>query len=146
MKKDIIQKIIDEQQAQLDALISRIQTLDLSKDLDEDDTIDLDDYSHQDESSEMSSYLNDERIMLHNNITQLKLARDRKNNSVLPGALVETDKYYFLIGPNFNEVEENGKEVIPVSTFTKVYQQNKDKKVGDAFELKDESYTIKSIH
>ncbi len=145
MKKEIIQKIIDEQQQQLDALVSRIQTLDQGKDLDEEDTRDLDDFSQQDQYSELSYYLNDERIMLHNNLTQLKLARDRENTIVAPGALVETDQYYFLIGSNFTEFSEKGKEVIPVSTFTKVYQDNKGKKVGDTFELNTEAFKIERI-
>ncbi len=147
MKKELIQKLIDAQQVNLDSVINRIKTLDIGANLDEWDTLDPTDYSQQNQYSEKSDYLSDEKIMLQNNLSQLKLALHRSNEKVSPGAVVVTEPYYFVIGPNFENITFEGKEVLPVSTFTKVYYDNKGKKKGEIFELimADKSYEILDI-
>ncbi len=147
MKRELIQKLIDAQQASLDSVIKRIKTLDLGADLDELDTLDPTDYSQQNQYSEKSDYLSDEKIMLQNNLSQLKLSLNRTNEKVSPGAVVVTEPYYYVIGPNFENITFEGKEVLPVSTFTKVYSDNKGKKKGEVFELimAEKSYEILDI-
>ena len=114
-------------------------------DIDEDDTIDPEDFSHQYESGEMEQLI---RVQMN----KAKSALERVQNidfsaksDVQPGALVKTDHQTFIIGQATMPFDAEGIRVIGISPASPIYTCMMGKKAGDKFSYSGTEYEIQSI-
>jgi hypothetical protein len=130
--------IVSELKEKIDSSLSMI-------DIDETDTIDPEDLSHQSESLEMKNLfeqkLNKAQIELD---TLLHMDFSEKNEAI-PGALVTTENFHFLIGFAAIPFEFEGKRIVGVSIDSPIYPEIKGKVVGDRFSYSDNNYKILAI-
>lgn len=144
-KQQIIQTVEDNLDNAIKSFKSSIQELDGTADVDENETLSLDDFSQQDESTEMKHHLQaqlEKAITEKNNLERIK---DIKCSEVTNGAMVETAKHYFLIGISSHGQNLKGKEVVGISLDAPVYPEWKGKKTGDQVKLGSEEITILDI-
>ncbi|WP_339889214.1 hypothetical protein [uncultured Flavobacterium sp.] len=134
-KKSIIKKIIEEQENVISQLEKSVLMYSVSSDIDEDDVIDPEDFSHQNEAKEMQLRYEQMLIQAKKNKDFLLSIQNNKCNSIQVGALIETDELYIFIGISIPQFELNNKNVISISDQAPIYNDIKDKNVGDIVSL-----------
>lgn len=146
MKKTaIIELLIQEQSDVISDLKKATKVYRKASDIDEDDTLDPEDYSHQTEAKEMQLRLENKLIRENNALELLKKYKSESCNDVQLGALVETDDYYFYVGVATHPVAYKGKKVMGVSEKAPLMAELRNKKVGDKVTIGNKTHTIQSI-
>ena len=116
-------------------------------DLDETETTDPEDMSHQTVSRDMEMRLQLQADEARNNLALVKEFAGKDLNSVEYGALLETDKKWFLVGVSAPvQVLKSGKQLVSFSTEAPVYSKLEGLKEGESFELGNEKYKIKKVY
>ena len=144
-KNTILSKIIDEQNKIIANLQSSVEHYKNDSDMDEDNTLDPDDYARQNEAKDMQ--LRFEKL-LKEALLNLKFIENSKSevkDKIEAGSLVETDKNYFFVGVSVPVFKFENKEVISFSEDAPVYNNVKNRKIGDIFEIGNNSFEIKKI-
>ncbi len=146
MRNEILTAIIEQQQKVVDDVKKNIEILSTTSDLDEENTIDLDDLSHQAEAKDKEidlAYKLDEE---EDALTKLQTVIGKNSETVEPGAVVELDDQYLYVGVPFEPFNFKGKKIIGFSKQAPVFEQNKDKKKGDTFILGNDQKEIVNIY
>lgn len=116
-----------------------------SADIDETETKDPEDYSHQTELNEMART---QELRLQRSKLDLRYIEDlplEKNDLVEEGALVETETYHFYIGIAVHPFKIDGKQIAGISMESPIYRAMQGRTEGESFTYNDNRYTIKSI-
>lgn len=145
-KAIILSKIIDEYQKVIANLKSSVDRYKHESDMDEDNTLDPDDYARQNEAKDMQLRF---QKMLNEAKKNLKFLEDSKSESkekAEAGALIETDSSYLFIGVSVPVFKFERKEIISFSEDAPIFKQVKGKKVGDAVEIGKNKFEIKKIY
>lgn len=144
-KPIILEKIIEQHNLLIKTLEDSIDLYQTTSDIDEGNTIDPEDLSHQQEAKQMQLLL-EERIKTEKNAIQ-KIENFKKTllENIQEGALLETNLSYFYIGLSLNTFEYNKKEVYCISTDSPLAKSLFQKKVGDDFKIGDKNHTILNI-
>ena len=146
MRNEILDAIIKSQEDLVTNLKKSLETYETSTDLDEQDTIDLDDQSHQADLQDLKIEMQQKLQMEQNDLKKIKNLKVREVESVEEGAVVETDMAYFFIGFAFTPIESKGKKVLGVSLEAPAYQANEGKKIGEMLILGDNKQKITNIY
>lgn len=144
-KAFILSKIIDEYQKVIDNLKSSVERYKHESDIDEDNTLDPDDYARQNEAKDMQFRF---EKMLKETKQNLKFLEDSKTDfkdNIETGTLIETDKNYLFVGVSVPVFKVENKEVISFSEDAPIYKNVKNKKIGDIFEIGKNNFEIKKI-
>lgn len=144
-KSEIITLLISKQEELIKKLKSSVRGYKTASDMDEDNTLDPEDYSHQGEAKEMQFRFEKRVLDAEQDYKKLLTYIDKTNIDVEPGALIETDQGYFFIGLALPSFIADGKEVICVSEKAPLYQDLKNCKSGDVVSVGQKSYTIISV-
>lgn len=144
-KIKILEQIVKEQSKTLANLTSSIQKYKSASDMDEDDTLDPEDYSHQVEAREMKMRMEQLLLKESKNLELIEKCLSIENEEVAFGALLDLDSKYLFVGVSIHPFSFEGKEVYSISTEAPIFQLIKGKKVNELIELGTNSYTIKSI-
>ncbi len=115
-------------------------------DIDESDTIDPEDFSHQAEATEMKLLFTEKLSRAENELRQLENLDVSGKSKVEPGALVITDELTFFIGHAAMPSDFDGMRVVGISTDSPIYSVMSNKTEGDSFEYADNKYKIKGIY
>jgi hypothetical protein len=145
-KQEIYKLIVDEQSFRITELESYREKLEGVTDLDENSSRDIDDFSHQNESMELVLRTKYQVEQARETLDLLSIYAETEHSSVLPGALVETDLRWFLIGANLSSFDIEGREIIGISNDSPIYSVMVDKVAGDNFQFADKKYTILNIY
>lgn len=144
-KIEILNAIIEEQHVILNDIRETISVYETTADIDEDNTLDPEDYSHQTEAKEMQlrfeEKLKEEQAILD----FLEQHKELKLDTVGRGALVETEEHYIYIGTSVRPVVVNNKEALSVSEKAPIVAELIGKKVGEKVLIGDNEYTILNI-
>ncbi len=146
MKQEILQHVIDEQEkviANLQEAEARDEEL---ADYETDTSVDIDDKSQQDQSTDMANFYEEEMEDNSDTIATLKQNLDYSTDKVELGALVETSVGYFFIGTAFPPTNYKGKQVMGVSLDSPVYDENKNKKAGEELTARSRKVVIDKIY
>jgi transcription elongation factor GreA len=129
----------------IEDLKKAVEELHKATDLDEGDTIDADDFSHQEETRNYLRLLEEQlnKAIMDREILE-KLPTENVS-TVQIGSFVETENIYFYVGVSTTPFELNGKNIIGISTTAPIYLSMKNKKKGDKFSSGKHEYKIKSI-
>ena len=144
-KIKILEQIVKEQSKTLANLTASIQKYKSASDMDEDDTLDPEDYSHQGEAREMKMRMEQLLLKESKNLELIEKCLSIENEEVAFGALLDLDSKYIFVGVSIHPFSFEGKEVYSISTEAPIFQLIKGKKVNELIELGTNSYKIKSI-
>jgi len=144
-KSEIINKIIFEQNLVIKNLENSVARYKTASDIDENDSMDPEDFSHQDEAKEMQ--MRYEQIVLQekNNLELLENFKTKISSKIENGALIDTEDLYIFIGISLQQFELNGKKVLTISEQAPIYNTIKDKNIGDKITIGSTENTIVSI-
>ena len=145
-KAKILSAIIDEQEKVINNLKASIERYKQESNMDEDNTLDPDDYARQNEAKDMQ--LRYEKLLLtaQKNWNILEKAKSENYTEIEIGTLIETDKNYIFVGISLPVFKYEGKDVISVSEEAPVFQTLKSKTLGDTLELGNNNFKIISFN
>lgn len=127
-------------------LEEKVMTTHTMVDLDEGDTIDPEDFSHQYESGEMEQLMLLQLNKARRNLEVLKSIDFGSKSKAASGALVVTDKMALLIGFPVIPFDFEGKHIVGISKDSPMYACLIDKLPGDVISYCGEHYLIEKIY
>ena len=144
-KKEIISHIIEEHQKTIENLENSIHKYKQASDIDEDNTLDPEDYSHQNEAEEIKHRFEQMVIQEKKNMEILVNFIDKSCQSVEPGAFVDLGELYLFMGISIHPFTINDINVHTISEDAPIYSLLKGKTIGDEIVLGTSTYSIKNI-
>lgn len=144
-KAIILSKIIDEYQKVISNLKSSVDRYKHESDMDEDNTLDPDDYARQTEAKDMQLRFQKMLNEAKKNLKFLEDSKTEKKESVESGTLIETNKNFLFIGISVPVFKYEDKDVISFSEEAPIFKNIKGKKVGESVEIGKNKFEIKKI-
>ena len=144
-KKEIINKIIEIQNNVIDNLKESAIDYKSASNIDENDNIDPEDFSHQEEAKDMQLRYEQMTIQAKNNLEVLESYINKNCSTIEAGALVETESLFLFIGISISQFTFNGKNVITFSEQAPIFSMLKEKSIGQKIAIGMIENTILSI-
>ena len=144
-KNEIIKSIINEQKVVISTIENSVSRYKNASDIDENDSIDPEDFSHQDEAKEMQLRYEQILVQAKNNLDFLETYKDKVTTKIELGSLIETEDLYIFIGISLQQFMLNGKNVIAISEEAPIYNSIKEKTIGEKITIGTIENTIISI-
>lgn len=144
------QRIYEELKHQIELVIldieQMLESIRKAKDLDEEDTRDIDDLARQDEDSNLhnSIELQLQKVLIKQNTLQSLDLTEKE--AIFSGSVVITDQNNFFISVPNPEFDIDNTSFIGIGTDAPIYLFMKGKKKGDAFKYGKKIYTIKEVY
>ena len=145
MKEEILEHMVQEQKQVIEDLKTEINNRRSAADIDEEDTIDDDDFAQQEVNKDFVRRFRDQLDTAQSDLATLKSYVHKQSSKVEPGALVYTKEFCILVGVSVKNTEYDGKKIICMSEEAPAYQNNKEKKEGDKLELGNKKVDIEKI-
>ena len=146
MEKQSIKNFLLEKQSRLvTELKEQTQTIHTMVDIDESDTIDPEDYSHQYESQEMEQMLAVQLNRAERGLEVLASLDITPKTKVETGAIIQTDSLNFFIGYPTIPFDMEGKRYVGISAGSPIYTLMNGKRKGESFQYAGTSYNITNI-
>lgn len=145
-RKNIISKIIQEQKKVIESLQQSVDQYKVASDMDEESTHDSEDFTNQSIAKDMQ--LRFEKMMTEavQNLNFVEKEKEIVHTEIENGSLIETDKNYIFIGISVPVFKVESKEVISFSRKAPVFEEIKDKNIGDTVKIGDDSLKILTIN
>lgn len=144
-KNEIIKSIINEQNVVISTIENSVSRYKNASDIDENDSIDPEDFSHQDEAKEMQLRYEQILVQAKNNLDFLETYKNKETTKIELGSLIETEYLYIFIGISLQQFKLNGKNVIAISEEAPIYNSIKEKTIGEKITIGTIENTIISI-
>ena len=144
-KNEIIKSIINEQNVVISTIENSVSRYKNASDIDENDSIDPEDFSHQDEAKEMQLRYEQILVQAKNNLDFLETNKNKETTKIELGSLIETEELYIFIGISLQQFMLNGKNVIAISEEAPIYNSIKEKTIGEKITIGTIENTIISI-
>jgi hypothetical protein len=116
-----------------------------STDLDENDTLDPEDYSTQTVSNVMVDLLKEQIAKTEKDLERIQSIDFSAKEEATVGALVTTDMFNFFLGVATVPFLYDHKQIVGVSVSAPIYVNIKGKKAGDSFTFSGHQYNIHTI-
>ncbi|ANH82530.1 hypothetical protein A8C56_17505 [Niabella ginsenosidivorans] len=145
MKKEILDAIIKALEKNTTGLKQEINTEEATATIDEAATAEVDALSQKDEAADLSNLLQSPLETTENTISTVKKYQTVSREEIGPGALVETDAHWLLVGVVLPLLEIKGKKVAGVAPDAPAYATLEGKKKGDQVHLGNREYLILSV-
>ena len=145
-KAKILSAIIDEQEKVINNLKASIERYKQESNMDEDNTLDPDDYARQNEAKDMQLRYENMLKSAKHNLNFLEDSKTKINDKIEAGTVIETDKTYIFVGVSVPIFKYAEKDVISVSEDAPVFQNLKSKTLGDTLELGNNNFKIISFN
>ena len=139
-KAKILSAIIDEQEKVINNLKASIERYKQESNMDEDNTLDPDDYARQNEAKDMQLRYENMLKSAKHNLNFLEDSKTKINDKIEAGTVIETDKTYIFVGVSAE------KDVISVSEDAPIFKTLKAKKIGENLEFGKNSFKILKIN
>jgi len=144
-KEEVLQAISKHMESNIKDLNQSLADYEDASNLDESDTIDPEDFSQQSEGKEMQYQVKSQLDRAHSGLSQLKEFSGKSYTVAKSGALIETDKNWFLLGISFPALKVDGKELLGISPESPAFNVLNGKSKGESFTLGKNNYTILNI-
>lgn len=144
-KNEIIKSIINEQNVVISTIENSVSRYKNASDIDENDSVDPEDFSHQDEAKEMQLRYEQILVQAKNNLDFLETYKNKETTKIELGSLIETEDLYIFIGISLQQFMLNGKNVIAISEEAPIYNSIKEKTIGEKITIGTIENTIISI-
>ncbi|MFT7611259.1 MAG: hypothetical protein ACI9J3_000201 [Parvicellaceae bacterium] len=145
-KKEVKKLLIAEQKEVIENLKQEINDLHQGSDLDEDDTIDPEDFSHQAEISNIEMNLSQRLNSAKEQLSSIENLSDEPMNSIGPGALVESEHDLIYVSIAARSFKYTDKPLFPISRDSPIYKKLLKLNVGDALVIGEEESVIQAIY
>lgn len=144
-KSKVLEHLKEHQSGLVEELEEAVRFQAEAKDLDEEGTLDPEDFSHQVEQGDMEMRMRNQLSKAKNYLHLLDSLPNRESDVVSVGALVETDSLDFVIGIPTVALHIDEDIVMGVSSKAPIYRAMRGKKAGDEFSYGKRKYLIKKI-
>ena len=145
MKKEVIELVIEQQNKLVEHLKTAVDELHTGADIDEEDTIDPEDFSHQTETGDMMLRMKQQLAEAQRDLEQIHNLDQDPSEHVQAGTLVQTDKMNFLVCIPTKPFDFKGKKTLGISTEAPLYKAMLNKVKGDKFTFGDDEYTVENV-
>ena len=144
-RKDIINKIIEEQKKVIESLESSVERYKVASDIDEESTHDPEDFSRQTEAKDMQ--LRYEKMLRNaeSEMSFLEKETELSHETTENGSIIETKQNFYFVGISVPMIKLKEKQIISFSEDAPIFQSMKGKKVGDEVKIGDNKEVISSI-
>ena len=144
-RKDIINKIIEEQKKVIESLESSVERYKVASDIDEESTHDPEDFSRQTEAKDMQ--LRYEKMLRNaeSEMSFLEKETELSHETTENGSIIETEQNFYFVGISVPMIKLKEKQIISFSEDAPIFQSMKGKKVGDEVKIADNKEVISSI-
>ena len=146
VKTTIVNKLIEEQKGIIKSLEKMIQLYKTTSDIDEDDTIDPEDFSHQAEAQEMQLHHEQRLIGEKNKLRFLESSLQLDADYAKSGALLETETYYIFIGLAMHPIKMPNKEILCISEKAPLAKELLGKRTGENITIANKELEITAIY
>lgn len=147
MNKQLVKNFLIEQQATLiKELQDQTNTIHTMVDIDESDTMDPEDLSHQYESHEMEQMIKIQKNRAERGMEVIASLDISPKTCVEVGAIIDTESLTFIIGYATLPFELEGRRFVGISTNSPIYAMMGGKKANDSFTYAGNNYTITNIY
>ena len=145
-RKNILNKIIQEQNKVIASLQQSVDQYKTASDMDEESTHDSEDFTNQSIAKDMQ--LRFEKMMTEavQNLNFLEKEIEIIHTEIENGSLIETDKNFLFIGISVPVFSMENKEVLSFSEKAPVFLEIKGKNVGDSVKIGDDTLKIVAIN
>jgi hypothetical protein len=126
-------------------LRAELKTKESLVNLDEDNTLDPEDYSNQTESREMKMLIQKQLDKALFDYEKVKKIDFSEKTVAVVGALVTTDMFNFILGVATTPFLFGNKQIVGVSTEAPIFSSLLGRKVGDSFQFSGNQYNINHI-
>jgi hypothetical protein len=116
-----------------------------SSDLDENDTLDPEDYSTQTVSNVMVDLLKEQISKAEKDLERIQSIDFSLKEEATVGALVTTDMFNFFLGVATVPFLYDHKQIVGISVSAPIFVNIKGKKIGDSFTFSGHQYNIQEI-
>lgn len=144
-KTEVKSELLLHQQHLIDDLSKMLDSHKEGADIDEEDTLDPDDLSHQNEATVASYELKARVEHAISDLNYIKNWNLEPSNEVNEYAIVKTQEVNFIIGIATLPFQFKAENYVGISTNAPIYQMMKGKKQGDAFNFGTYHYEIDAI-
>lgn len=145
-KKELKAHLIDVQEHIITDLNEEMSSYRAGADLDEEDTLDPEDFSHQSEAGRIALNLKEQLRKAEAELAFLKNLDDSPRDEVGPGALIQLDDRYLYISIATLPFTHEGNQVVSISTEAPIYPLIKLKQKGDRIKLGKDNHEIIRIY
>lgn len=145
-RKDIISKIIKEQNEVIESLKQSVERYKTASDIDEESTHDPEDFSNQTVAKDMQLRFESMLSEAEQNLHFLENETEITHTDIENGSLIDTDKNFIFVGVSVPVFEAEGKQVLSFSEKAPVFETMKGKLVGDIVKVGEDSLKIQSIN
>ena len=145
-REEILNRIIEEHNNVIENLKNTVNRFNSESDLDENDTLDPDDFARQNEAKDLQmryKQMLDLEEYAHRFILNEK---EVNHTEVGEGAVLETELNFFFLGISIPHFTFEGKELFCITKESAIYKKLNNKKVGDSFEMGNKNFEIKNIY
>lgn len=144
-KKKLLDKIIEEQEKIIENLEVNVERFRKASDLDEDSTLDSQDFSNQAQAKEMQLRFEQFLRSSQQDLNFLQNLPEERTDKIERGSVIETDKFYFFVGVSTANFKFGGKEVICFTEQAPIFKKIQQKNAGDTFKMGEKELKILSI-
>jgi transcription elongation GreA/GreB family factor len=144
-KKALKESLYKVQELMIKDLKMEIDSIHGLMDLDEEDTMDPEDFSHQTEAGTMVMTLKERLRVAEEQLKVIDTLTEDKMDEIGPGTIVETKNRRLYISISSRPFIHDGKEIIPISTKAPICQSIMGMKIGDQISLGVNEETITAI-
>lgn len=144
-RREIINFLIELKEKEIKALEDSYKIFADSADLDEESTLELDDFSKQDQSRDSARNVLTRIEKAKENLAKFKDIRPQLVDEITNGNVVLTDKVNFVIGLAFKDFEWKNKKFIGISVEAPIFAELQWKKEGETLVFNQVEYKIKEI-
>ena len=113
--------------------------------IDEDNTLDPEDYSNQTVSKEMKMLLQKQLDKALYDFEKVKKMDFSEKSEAVVGALVTTDMFNFILGVATTPFLFGNMQIVGVSTEAPIFSSLLGRKVGDSFQFSGNQYNINQV-
>jgi hypothetical protein len=145
-KQDLRAELLNYQRMSVENLMEKIETTHSMVDVDESDTLDPEDLSHQTESAETEQVFKNQLIKAKQDLRTIENIDFSAKSMVELGAFVKTEKFNFLVACATTPFDFNGHHITGISTESPIYKEMKGLCKGDEFSLSGNNYQILEIY
>lgn len=145
-KSKIKQKLIEIQEQIINDLKERVNAHYELVDLDDNDTLDPEDYSHQNEASDMEQLLSQQLEKAKQDLVKINSIDFSNKTKIELGSVVQTNNFSFIIGVSTLPFQIDNKNYIGISTNAPIYSTMIGKKENETFSYSNNSYHIVAIN
>ncbi|WP_334126482.1 hypothetical protein [Empedobacter brevis] len=145
IRKDVIQHLIQLKQDEINALKESERIYAESADLDEESSLELDDFAQQSQSTDSARNLQIRINQATEDLNNFRVLRPELIDEITEGNVVLTDKVNFVIGLSFKDFEWENKKFVGISTQAPIFEALVGKRAGDKIEFNGIKYTIEEI-